>query len=174
MITSTAASALRFFGFALCATSAIAAAAGPSYPPTAKRPVNEAYHGVTVIDDYRWLEDDSGSDVKRWVAEQNALTRRYLDAIAQRPAIAARVGELLRTAPIRRFDFQYRVRLFALKIQPPKNQPILVELPPSGDPRAERILLDPNALDPTGRTTIDFFTPSYDGKRVVVRPVTWT
>jgi prolyl oligopeptidase len=121
-----------------------------------------------VVDDYRWLEDDASPEVKRWVAEQNALTRRYLDAIAQRPAIAARVGELLRTAPTRRYDFQYRVRLFALKIQPPKNQSILVALPPSGDPRGEHVVLDPNELDSTGRTAIDFFTPSYDGKRVIV------
>jgi prolyl oligopeptidase len=168
MATSSVASALRFFGFALCTVSAIAAAAGPSYPPTLKRPVSETYHGVTVVDDYRWLEDDASPEVKRWVAEQNALTRHYLDGIAQRPAIAARVGELLRTAPIRRFDFRYRVRLFALKIEPPKNQPILVALPSSGDPRGEHVVLDPNALDPTGRTAIDFFTPSYDGRRVVV------
>ena len=168
MATPFIASALRFFGFALCGTSAIAAAAGPSYPPTPKQPVSETYHGVTVVDGYRWLEDDASPEVKRWVAEQNAFTRRYLDAIAQRPAIAARVGELLRTAPIRRFDFQYRVRLFALKIEPPKNQPILVALPRSGDPGGEQIVLDPNVLDPSGRTTIDFFTPSYDGKRVIV------
>jgi len=150
------------------AVSALAAAAGPGYPPTAKRPATDTYHGVTVVDDYRWLEDDANPEVKRWVAEENALTRRILDAIPQRPAIAARVGELLRTAPVRRYDFRYRARLFAMKMQPPKNQPLLVALPPSGDVREERVVLDPNVLDPTGRTAIDFFTPSYDGKRVVV------
>src|SRR5262249_9378539 len=136
--------------------------------PTAKQPVTETYHGVTVVDDYRWLEDDASAEVKRWVAEQNAFTRRYLDAIPQRAAIAARVGELLRTAPIRRYDFQYLARLVALKIEPPKNQRMLVALPLSGDTSQERVVLDPNTLDPTGRTAIDFYTPSYDGKRVIV------
>ena len=154
--------------FVLGAVSALAVAAGPAYPPTAKRPVTDTYHGVNVVDDYRWLEDDASADVKRWVAEQNALTRQVLDAIAQRPAIAARVAELLRTAPVRRYDFHFRVSLFALKMQPPKNQPMLVALPASGDLNGERVVLDPNVLDPTGRTAIDFFTPSYDGKRVVV------
>ena len=168
MAPCSAVSALRFFGFALCTASAVASAAGPAYPPTAKQPVSETYHGVTVIDDYRWLEDDANAEVKRWVAEQNALTRRYLDAIPQRAAIAARVGELLRTSPVRRYDFQYRGRLFAMKIEPPKNQPMLVALPPSGDTSQERVVLDPNVLDPTGRTAIDFYTPSYDGKRVIV------
>src|SRR5438093_1791005 len=159
---------LRCCCFVLGATSAIALAAGPDYPPTAKRSVTETYHGVTVVDDFRWLEDDASPEVKRWVAEQNALTRRYLDTLPQRPAIAARVGELLRTSPVRRYDFEYRSRLFALKLQPPKNQPMLVALPVSGDIRGERVVLDPNLLDPSGRTAIDFFRASYDGKRVVV------
>ena len=158
----------RSLCFALGAVSALAFAAGPVYPPAAKRPVTDTYHGMTVVDEYRWLEDDSSPEVKRWVAEQNALTRRILDAIPQRQAIAARVGELLRTAPVRHYDFQFRVHLFALKMQPPKNQPVLVALPRSGDVREERTVLDPNVLDATGRTTIDFFTPSYDGKRVIV------
>ncbi len=58
--------------------------------------------------------------------EQNALTRRYLDALPQRPAIARRVATLLRSAPYQHYDFRYRKRLFALKVQPPKNQPMLV------------------------------------------------
>jgi prolyl oligopeptidase len=162
------ASALRVCCFVLGAANAMAAGAAPAHPPTAKHSVSDAYHGVSVTDDYRWLEEDASSDVKRWVAEQNVFTRHYLDAIQQRSAIAERVGTLLRTAPVRRFDFQYRQRLFALKIQPPKNQAMLVVLPASGDPRAERVVLDPNALDASGHTAIDFFTPSYDGKRVVV------
>jgi prolyl oligopeptidase len=164
----TSISPLRSWCFALGAIASFAFAADPAYPPAAKQSVTDTYHGVTVVDEYRWLEDDSNPEVKRWVAEENALTRRVLDAIPQRQAIAARVGELLRTAPVRRYDFQFRTRLFALKMQPPRNQALLVVLPPSGDVRAERAVLDPNVLDPTGRTAIDFYTPSYDGKRVVV------
>jgi prolyl oligopeptidase len=155
-------------GLVLGAASALTRAAGLDYPPTAKHPVTEIYHGVTVVDDYRWLEDDASPDVKSWVAEQNALTRRYVDALPQRAAIAARVGTLLRTAPVRRYGFEYRRRLFALKLEPPKNQPMLVTLPASGDTGDEHIVLDPNTLDPSGRTEIDFFRPSYDGRRVVV------
>src|SRR5215813_14579422 len=162
------ASTLRLTAVALGAASALAAA-GPSYPPTPKHPVSDTYHGVTVTEDYRWLEDDASPEVKRWVAEQNAVTRGVIDAVTQRAEIGSRVAELLRTAPVRRYDFQYRGgKLFALKIDPPKNQPILVVLPSSGDVAAERVVLDPNALDPSGHTTVDFFTPSFDGKRVAV------
>jgi len=144
-------------------------AAPPERPSTLKRPVTDTYHGVSVTEDYRWLEEDANPEVKRWLAEQNAFTRAWLDAIPQRAAIRTRVADLLGAAPVRRYDFQYRGKtLFALKIAPPKNQPLLVALPRKGDVRGEHIILDLNALDPAGRTTIDFFTPSFDGKRVLV------
>jgi len=44
---------LRCCSFVLGAASAISLAAGPDYPPTARRPVTETYHGVTVVDEYR-------------------------------------------------------------------------------------------------------------------------
>ncbi len=146
-----------------------AAGAEARYPATPRQPVTDTYHGVAVVDDYRWLEQDASDDVKRWAAEQNTATRNYLDAIPQRPAIAARVGELLRSAPEQHYDFEYRTQIFAMKAQPPKNQPLLVALSPVSEGGAERVILDPNTLDDRkGRTTIDFFKPSYDGHYVAI------
>ena len=166
MTSLRSASIILFSGVVLTAASI---AAPLDRPPTETRPVADTYHGVTVTEDYRWLEDDASPEVKHWVAEQNAFTRAYLDAIPARAAIRARVAELLGAAPVRRYDFRYRgKRLFALKVAPPKNQPLLVVLPPSGDVRGERVVLDPNVLDPSGRTAIDFFTPSFDAGHVLV------
>ncbi|MEO8751151.1 MAG: prolyl oligopeptidase family serine peptidase [Casimicrobiaceae bacterium] len=146
-----------------------AIAAGPAYPPTAKRPVTETYHGVAIVDDYRWLEDGSAADVKAWVAAQNQVARAYLDAIPQRPAIARQVAHLLRTRAVRRYDFEFRGQsLFALKSAPPKNQPQLVVLPRNANPAKERVVVDPLVIDVKGGTTIDFYRPSYDGRHVVV------
>ena len=139
-----------------------------SYPATPRTPVVDTYHGVAVTDDYRWLEDDNSPEVKAWVAAQNLATRAYMDGIAQRPEIARRVGELLRAKTVSRYDFQLRKQLFALKVAPPANQPMLVMLPPDGDIAKEKVVLDPNVLDKRGRTTIDFYRASYDGRRVIV------
>ena len=136
-------------------------AADLAYPPTVRKPVVDTYHGVAVTDDYRWLEDDNSADVKAWVDAQNKLARAYLDSIAQRPEIARRVGELLRAKTIRRYGFEFRQRLFAMKLAPPANQPMLVVLPPDGNIAKETVVLDPNALDAKGRTTIDFYRASY-------------
>ncbi len=143
-------------------------AAGIEYPPTPKHPVVDTIHGVKVVDDYRWLEDGDDTAVKAWDARQNALTRRVLDAVAQRPALRERLRKLLGEAPIRYYDFQERGgRLFALKRQPPKNQPFLVAMEGT-DPATERVIVDPNAIDAGGTTAIDFFVASLDGRHVAV------
>ena len=41
-------------------------------------------------------------------------------------------------------------------------------MPASGDPAAAKVVIDPNVLDPSGKTAIDFFVPSPDGRRVAV------
>src|SRR5204862_8307956 len=116
-----------------CVSAATSAeAAGPTYPPSDKRPVSDTYHGVAVTDAYRWLEDGSAADVKAWIAAQNQFTRAYLDAIPQRPAIARRVAELMRARVARRYGFAMRGQLFAMKNAPPNNQPQLVVMPANG------------------------------------------
>ncbi|MEO8135295.1 MAG: prolyl oligopeptidase family serine peptidase [Betaproteobacteria bacterium] len=152
----------------LAAASMFAGAADVAYPATARKPVVDTYHGVAVTDDYRWLEDDKSPDVKAWVAAQNKLTRTFLDGIAQRPEIAKRAGKLLSAKTVSRFAFQFRRQLFAMKDAPPANQAMLVMLPPDANIAREKVLLDPNVLDKTGRTTIEFYKASYDGKRVLV------
>src|SRR5437867_6253920 len=143
--------------------------AGPlPYPETPKNPVSETYHGVSVVDPYRWLENDGAPEVKQWTVAQNTLSRRYLDAIPQRSAIAKRVAELLHSEPAERYDFQYRRQLFGMKRQPTRNQPSLVALKSTATLESEHTVLDPLKLDPSGHTTIDFFRPSYDGRFVIV------
>jgi prolyl oligopeptidase len=158
--------------FAAVLVSVVMAAAAHAgklaYPETAMIPVSETYHDVTVWDPYRWLENDTAAGVTEWVAAQNALTRRWLDALPARAAVAERIGKLLQSEPVARYGFQYRKQLFAFKRQPPRAQPMLVVLKPTGVVSSERIVLDPVALDPTGRTAIDFYRPSHDGRHVVV------
>jgi prolyl oligopeptidase len=57
---------------------------------------------------------------------------------------------------------------FALKVQTPRQQPFLVALTDVDDLATERVVVDPDAIDPSGESTIDFFVPSPDGKQVAV------
>ena len=145
-------------------------AAKPVRPPdTARHPVTDVYHGVSVTEDYRWLENVSDPSVVRWVDEQNRYSRSILDAIPRREAIAKRLREFFTDRPPSYAALTFRGgRLFALKNQPPKEQSLLVTLASIDDRNSERVLLDPNTLTPGGGTSIDFFVPSLDGRRVAV------
>ncbi len=141
----------------------------PPLPPTPKRPVTDTYNSVKVVDDYRWLEPAAEPEVKQWSDAQNARARAWLDRLPQRPGIAERLSQLYSEQTARFSSLQVRGGvLFALKSQPPKAQSFLVTLASADDPASARVVVDPNAMDPTGSTTIDFFEPSLDGKRVAV------
>ena len=139
-------------------------------PPVAeKKPVIDEYHGIKVTDDYQWLEKADDPAVKAWVAGENKVTRDSLDALPDRKAIAARLTELFGKESPRYSSLVSRpAGLFALKFQPPKQQPMLVVMPSANEPDQAKIVLDPNALGNGGKTAIDWFVPSPDGKLVAV------
>ena len=65
------------------------------YPATKKdTTVKDNYFGTVVADPYRWLENDTSAETKKWVEAQNSVTQNYLDQIPFRSAIAKRYEEL--------------------------------------------------------------------------------
>jgi len=144
-------------------------AAAESKPQTPKRPVTDEYQGVKVEDPYQWLEKDDDPAVKGWSDAQNQGTRAYLDKLPDRARIEKQLTEwFAKTSPTYSSLVSRPGILFALKFQPPKQQPMLVTLPSPDDVKSEKMVLDPNALDAKGATTIDWFVPSLDGKYVAI------
>jgi prolyl oligopeptidase len=164
----------RLLAFVTAALAACAAAAGVTdtslrYPDAPRERVIETYHGVAVPDDYRWLENAKDPAVREWSQAQLALARHVLDNLPLHDELVARIRQLYERAPTRYGDFIDRGGVFfALKTQPPKNQPMLVAMKAPGDIKSERVLLDPNRLDSKGTTAIDFYVPSLDGRYVAV------
>jgi prolyl oligopeptidase len=136
---------------------------------TPREPTTTTYHGVDVTDDYRWLEDPTDDHTVEWTAVQAARTQAYLDSLAVREPIRRRVEQVLKVASA---DYDRLAHggktYFARKRQPPKQQPFLVTLTRLDDLAEERVLLDPNALDETGATTIDWYEASPDGSLVAL------
>ncbi len=64
-------------------------------PASPTEPVTEILHGVPVMDPYRWLEVRDSPRTQKWLEEQTAYARAYLDAIPDRERIRKRVEELL-------------------------------------------------------------------------------
>jgi prolyl oligopeptidase len=139
------------------------------YPDTPRRPVADEYHGIQVEDPYRWLEDAKDPAVREWTETQNRMVREMLDGIPQRPAFYEELKKIYGEASPEYHSLQVRPgQIFAIKKQPPLQQPLLVTLTSVDDLATERVLLDPNQLDPSGGTAIDFYAASLDGKLVAI------
>ncbi|MBZ5653302.1 MAG: prolyl oligopeptidase family serine peptidase [Acidobacteriia bacterium] len=147
---------------------ALAQAPSIAQPPaTPKRPVTDEYQGIKVTDDYRWLENWDDPEVKQWNAAQNARSREYLDHLPARPVIRQMLKQALSASSAAYFDLAYRGgTLFAMKYQPPQQQPMLVALSSADDPAGAKVIFDPNASSAKGSIAVDFYVPSLDGKFV--------
>lgn len=138
-------------------------------PAAEKKPVSNEYHGTKVEDDYQWLENDDDPAVKAWSEAENKRARAALDSLPSRQKIEEQLKKwFAKTSPSYSSMVIRPGLLFSLKSQPPKQQPMLVTLASPNDLKSEKVLLDPNQLDSKGTTTIDWFEPSLDGKKVAV------
>jgi len=160
---------LLFLIGALIGLTLISLPAVESTPQTPKKPVSNEYAGTMVEDPYQWLEKDDDPEVKAWSNAQNQRTRQYLDKLPDRAAIERQLTEwYAKTSPSYFSLISRPGTLFAMKFQPPKQQPLLVTLTSADDLKSEKVVLDPNVLDAKGTTAIDWFVPSLDGKHVAI------
>lgn len=144
------------------------ASIGP--PPVAHtESVRSVYHGVEVVEQYRWLEDWNDARVREWSAAQNAYARAYLSARPHRDAIRSRVRAVIGHESPSFWGLEPRpTGLFAMQAQPPEQQPFLVLLKSANAPESARALVDPNEMAADGSISIDWFVPSPDGALVAV------
>jgi prolyl oligopeptidase len=145
-------------------TAVAAAQSGLQYPVTRTVDHVDVYHGVTVPDPYRWLEDDNSPETKAWVEAQNKVTFAYLDKIPYRKALTERLKSLYNyakySAPSRKGDY-----FFFRKNDGLQNQSVLyIQKGLEGKPE---VLIDPNTWSKDGTTILTVFAPSKDAKLAV-------
>jgi prolyl oligopeptidase len=143
---------------------------GPKLAPvplTKKEPVTDTYFSTTVKDDYRWLEQLDDPKVKAWAEAQNTRAQSFLAALPGRTQLAAQIKKLVSSTPPNFGDLQVvGGKIFALKFDPAKQQRFVVLLDSPDHPGSEKSVCDPNSVDPSGATAIDWFVPSPDGTLV--------
>jgi len=158
---------LVLLGAALLAAAAQARDAGA--PPAAVGSVADTYHGVQVVDPYRWLEDGSSPKVSEWSAAQDKRTRQYIDALPQRAPIYQQLFQQISATSSSYYGLRaIGPQIFAFYSQPPRQQPMIAVLTDAADPAQARVIVDPNAINAKGTTAIDWFVPSPDGKLLAV------
>jgi len=120
----------------------------------------EELHGYRVADPYRWLEDVDSAETQEWLAAQESLWGSYREDLPRREAFAARVRELLRVGAVG-LPVWRGTRRFTMRRDPDQEHAVLYV---TDDEAPERALIDPTAIDPTGRTTLDAWQPDKEGR----------
>ena len=155
-------------GLAACGSRGIRTTERP--PATRVDPVKDAIHGVEIVDNYRWLEGDNANEadqgkvtpeVAAWTDAQNAYTRAVLDKLPGRKTLEDRIRPLMQiglvTAPVIRKN-----RYFFSKREGTQEQPVIYWR--EGYKGETKRLIDPTAIDASGLTTVEWTSPSQDGK----------
>ena len=149
---------------AVLAGLAVGASLTFSYPKTRHSDQVDVYHGVSVPDPYRWLEDDTSPEVQKWVKDENQATFAYFEKIPYRAQIKERLTRLVNypkySAPVRRGEMFFFVKNDGLQ-----NQAVwYVQKGLDGTPE---VLLDPNTFSKDGTTRLGATAISRDGKYLV-------
>jgi prolyl oligopeptidase len=127
-------------------------------PVTHTDSVKETIHGVSVVDPYRWLEDQQSPATRDWIKEQNAYSRSLLDPLPQRAYLTRRFEEILKTERIS-LPRKKAGRYFYTRRRPEESQAVLYVR--DGEKGAERALVDPNKMQ--GTVSVSLATVSEDG-----------
>lgn len=153
---------LLFFAVVVYAGNDAKAPSAPSTPPKAeKRPLEETIQGVKIVDNYRWLEDESSLETQKWVAEEMAYTRSVLDPLPGRDAIHKRLTELLSIGTLSAPEVGGKYYFYTRR-EGMQNQPVLYVR--EGVDGKDRVLVDANQLAADGTIALDWYEPSENGK----------
>ncbi|MDZ8261921.1 prolyl oligopeptidase family serine peptidase [Nostoc sp. ChiQUE01b] len=140
-----------------------------TYPTSHQSNQADNYHGTSVADPYRWLEDSDSEETRTWIEAQNQVTFAYLSEIPAREKIKQRLtklwdyekygipfkeGESLRDGSTERY--------FYFKNDGLQNQSVLYTLKTLDD--QPQVLLDPNKLSEDGTVALSGLSISEDGK----------
>ena len=148
----------------LLLAAAVLTAQQLQYPTARKVDQVDVYHGVSVPDPYRWLEDDNSPETAAWVEAENKITFPYLERIPYRDRMQARVKQLNNyekySSPSRKGPY-----VFFRKNDGLQNQSVLyIQNGFAGKPE---VLIDPNAWSKDGTDRLSLFRPSKDAKHAV-------
>ncbi len=132
----------------------------PRPPMTKTEQVKDNYHGVEVIDPYRWLEDQQSPATRAWIDAQNKYTQSLFEAWPEREQLKRRVAELLKIDSID-VPTERNGRLFFLKRAAEQDQGVLYLRKSRGG--ADEVLVDPNPMSTDHTVSVLLDAVSDDG-----------
>lgn len=131
------------------------------YPTAREVDTVDVYHGCEVKDPYRWMEDPENPEVKKYIDEQNDISRPYLNGFKDREQLASGLRKMW-NYPKYSCPSRHGSKYFFYKNSGLQNQSILY-VKDSLDGEATEFL-DPNSLSPDGTVSLSGTKFSEDGK----------
>lgn len=133
------------------------------YPEAKRGDHVDVYHGTSVPDPYRWLEDVDSPETKAWVEAQNKLTFGFLETLPQRGAFRERLTQLWNYERVG-IPVKEGGRYFFTRNSGLQNQAVYYVQEKLGG--EARVLIDPNTLAKDGTVAMTTARVSDDGKLV--------
>ncbi|HYJ33617.1 MAG TPA: prolyl oligopeptidase family serine peptidase [Candidatus Binatia bacterium] len=143
-----------------------AARADSAGPPVARRSlVVDTTFGIRLEDPYRWMEEPDRPEFRTWLLEQGDYSRKRLDAIPGRAALARRLKELSFETSGPGSVERRGSKIFYLRVDSGSSLAKLVVSFANG---AERVLVDPERVrgSDSVHVSIDNYSVSWDGALV--------
>jgi prolyl oligopeptidase len=140
------------------------------YPKARRMDLTEDVLGHQVSDPYRWLEDAASGERADWLAAEAELFTAERSGWPGREALTARVRQLLGVGFVGTPAWRGE-RCFFTRRDPGQEHGVLYTSAASGSGSAPvptavsvDVLVDPNAIDPSGLTTLDAWQPDKEGR----------
>lgn len=147
--------------FLMLATSLISFNAMAQYPKPYKQDQKDNFFGTTVTDPYRWMENENSDTLKRWIAEENALTEKFFSTIPYRDKVRKKMQDIFNYprygAPSKQGDLYIFSKNSGLQ-----NQSVLYKQ--QGLNGTPEVLLDPNSFSADGTVALGGVSFTNNGK----------
>ena len=133
------------------------------------RPVTDTYHGIEIIDNYRYMENIKSDEVQDWIRSQASYASEVLNSLDQKDYFYSRLEEVDKGKPFNIYRI-WRMKnggVFYIKRKNDENQGKLYYR--DSWLGLEKLLLDPEAMS-IGKEqhySLEFYRPSPEGKYVI-------
>lgn len=133
-------------------------------PETETLHTTDTLHGTSVPDPYRWLEDKNSPKVKEWTLKQHKATISFLKSLPSVSGLEDDIRSYLEREIISAPFFIYDKQFFYKRKKDAAQSALMIRMKDG----SERVLFDPVALDPSGKTSIAFADFTLKADRVCI------
>jgi prolyl oligopeptidase len=170
IVTLLSSAAIFIAGVPASSQESMQTASDPSLPVAPVRPVTETLYGVSVTDQYRYMENLKDPAVAQWFKDEDTYTRSVLERIPGRDALLADIKKYDRATSAQVFNVSELpgdIYFYQKELAQESVAKLFVRHGLDGE---ETLLLDPEKFEKKGgpQWAISYYSPSFDGRYVAV------